>query len=304
MARRRKPTLAAIRDNPTLHPRAFALAQERFPRLDWHFFAQSPDSSQAFALSAFLPVLEFPDKDLLLERFVTAALPGIPPRLGRTWGVHPEYSDPVLLGESGRGEATSVDILLAADDAVVCVECKFRVDARQGWGRCSQPPRLCEGFHGPGSDRKGTTASCRLEVPDGHRGPRLYWRAARGHFRDEVFALQRPGDVCPFGDEYQLVRNYLLAARCAERGGMAHFGVIAMAPAARAAPLVQGIELFRRAIVLPGGASRVAFVAFEDYVDLLARGSTEGEALATFLTACLATATHTPRRRLQNSGTQ
>ena len=239
MTMRRKPTLAAIGENPTLHPRAFALAQERFPGLKWHLYADSPDSSQAFALSAFLPLLELPGKDALLDTFVALALGSVPRREGRAWDLVPEYADPALLREVGGGEPTTVDILLVADDAVVCVECKFRVDARQGWGNCSQPPRYCEGFHGPGSDRKGGPVSCRLEAPDGDRGPRLYWQAARGHVRDEVFAGQQPGDICPFFPDYQLVRNYLFAAEYARQTGRPHFGVIGVVPASRSNRLLK-----------------------------------------------------------------
>jgi hypothetical protein len=287
MVRRRKPTQVAIGANPTLHPRAFAMVQQRFPDLEWHFYAQSPDSSQAFALSAFLPVIEFPDRDLLIEQFVAGALPGIPPGGQRVWRVVPEYSDPVLLGESGYGEATSVDVLLVAHDVVVCVECKFRVDARQGWGTCSQPPRLCEGFHGEGSDRKGTSALCRLEAADGHRGPRSYWRAARGRFRDEVLASQQPGDACPLLEGYQLVRNYLFAARYAESTGRPHFGVVGIAPAARSAPLVAGLERFKHEILLPEEGGRVAFAPWEKYVEVLACGSPPARELAAFLTGLL-----------------
>jgi hypothetical protein len=288
MARRRRPTQAAIGANPTLHPRAFALVRDRFPDLEWHFYAHSPDSSQAFALSAFLPVIEFPDRDLLLEQFVTAALPSaVPPGGARVWRVLPEYSDPILLGESGYGEATSVDVLLVAHDAVVAVECKFRVDARQGWGRCGQPPRLCEGFHGEGSDRKGSPAACRLEAADGHRGPRHYWRVARPHFREQVFRAQAPGDVCPFLEGYQLVRNYLFAARYAATTNRPYFGVIGVAPGARSAPLLGGVERFKHEILSAEEGSRAGFVRWEKYLEMLACGSSPAKNLAAFLSELL-----------------
>jgi hypothetical protein len=286
MTLRRRPTLAAIRENPTMHPRAFALAQVMFPHLKWHLFADSPRSSQALALSAFLPVLEFPDKDAILEEFVTRSLPGIRPVVGRPWEVMPEYERPELLGETGRGEPTRVDILLVAPDAVVCVEAKHRVDARQGWGGCKQPPRLCEGFHGPGSDRKGSGAWCRLELPDGHRGPRLYWHIARDRFREQVFAAQATGDICPYLRDYQLVRNYLFAAELAGREGKSDHGVIGIAPAARLGPLAAGFERFTRDLLLPP-ADRVAVTSFEGYAALLAAGSRQAQELARFLHALL-----------------
>jgi hypothetical protein len=287
MTRRKRPTLAAIRENPLLHPRAFALVQARFPGLKWHFFADSPDSSQAFALSAFLPVLEFPDKDAILERFVTQALTGVAPRAGRSWQVIPEYEDARLLGETGRGEPTKVDMFLVAEDAVVCVEAKFRVDARQGWGRCTQPPRLCEGFHGRGSDRKGTQAACRLELPDGDRGPRLYWHLAHGRFRDEVLAEQRPGEACPFLTDYQLVRNYLFAAEHARREGKADHGVIGIAPRDRVGLVAAGVERFRRTVLVATGAERVAAATYEQYLAILAAGSAEARELVAFLAPLL-----------------
>ena len=287
MTRHRKPTLAAIRDNPTLHPRAVALVRERFPRLKWHLHADSPDSSQAFALSAFLPVLEFPDKDQILDAFVTHALPIIPSRADRSWDVLPEYSSPRLMWESGKGEPTAIDILLVAEDAVVCVESKFRVDSRQGWGKCSQPPRLCNGFHGPGSDWKGTAAGCRLELPDGDRGPRLYWQVARRYFREEVLVEQIPPAVCPFLSDYQLMRNFLFAARYAEEAAMPCFGGIGIVPAARAAPLAAGVERFKRELLLPGAAERLAVASYEDYVALLGAASAEEQELASFLAGLL-----------------
>jgi hypothetical protein len=287
MARRRRPTLTAIRENPALHPSAFALVQARFPALKWHFHADSPESSQAFALSAFLRVLEFTDKDEILEKFVAQALPVVARRPGRSWDVAPEYEDPRILGETGYGEPTKVDILLVAEDVAVCVEAKFRVDARQGWGRCSQPPRYCEGFHGPGSDRKGTAASCRLDVPDADRGPRHYWRLARGHFREEVFAEQQAGDVCPFLADYQLVRNYLFAAEFARREGKTHYGVIGVAPAARAHAVAAGAERFASTVLQPAAAKQVAVVPYEQYIDILSAGSSPARELAAFLAALL-----------------
>ncbi len=250
-------------------------------------YAHTPGSSQALALSAFVPLLEFADKNELLEEFVTGALATVPPRAGRVWEVAPECSDRVLLGESGRGEATTIDVLLVADDAVVCVECKFRADARQGWGRCSQPPRLCHGFHGPGSDRKGTSAYCRLEAADGHRGPRRYWHAAAGLFRDEILVPQSLGDVCPFFEDYQLVRNYLFAARHAECTGRAWFGVIGLVPEAGSARVALGVERFRLSTVRPEGSARVALATYERYLDVLACGSPDARRLAVFLRAIL-----------------
>jgi Restriction Endonuclease associating with ARP len=270
-----------------MHPRAFALAKARFPHLKWHLFADSPSSSQALALSAFLPVLEFPDRDAILEEFVTRSLPGIAPRAGRSWEVMPEYERPELLGEAGGGEPTRVDILLVAQDAVVCVEAKYRADAGHGWGACTQPRRLCEGYHGLGSDRKGSRASCRLGFPDGHRGPRLYWHVARNRFREQVFAPQTAGDICPYLRDYQLVRNYLFAAELARQEGKTDHGVIGVAPSARLGRLAAGVERFTRDVLQPAQVGRVAVASFEGYAALLATGSGQAQDLARFLGALL-----------------
>jgi hypothetical protein len=178
--------------------------------------------------------------------------------------------------------------MLVADDAVVCVESKFRVDARQGWGRCSQPTLLCNGFHGAGSDRKGTSAWCRLQRPDGNRGPRYYWELACGHFREEVLAQQGSTEVCPFWSDYQLMRNYLFAAEHARQTEKTYFGVLGMAPSAGTKPLVSGVERFQKSLLQPANAARVAFVSYESYVDILGSGSVEARGLAAFLGALLA----------------
>jgi hypothetical protein len=270
-----------------MHPRALALAQARFPRLKWHLFADSPRSSQALALSAFLPVLEFPDRDVILEEFVTRSLPVIAPRARRSWEVIPEYERPELLGETGGGEPTRVDILLVAPDAVVCVEAKYRADAQQGWGGCVQPPRLCEGYHGPGSDRKGSRASCRLEFPDGHRGSRLYWHVARDRFREQVFAPQTAGHICPYLRDYQLVRNYLFAAEFARWEGKSEHGVIGLAPSERLDRLAAGVERFTRDVLQPALVGRVAVASLEGYAAILAASSGQAQDLARFLGSLL-----------------
>jgi hypothetical protein len=145
-------------------------------------------------LSAFVPVLTFEDRDDILERFVTGAFPAIPGDSGRSWQVIPEFEQPELLGETGEGMPTNVGILLFADDVVVCVESKFRVDALEGFGKCRQATSSsgCRGFYGHGSDAKGgTNALCRLEVPDGQRDPRKYWELGCGGYHLPSWALLR-----------------------------------------------------------------------------------------------------------------
>ncbi len=280
----RVPTIEQIGQNPTLHPLALELVKARFPDIKWHSHADSPDSSQSFALSAFLPLLTFEDRDAILERFVTTYLPAVRPRVDRRWDLVPEFTRPELLGETGAGVPTNVDVLLLADDAVVCVESKFRVDAREGFGKCGQfNSRACHGFHGSGSDAKGGGSPCRLAVPDGRRAARLYWELGRGHFRDQVFQEQEPSSVCPFRDTYQLMRNYLVAAAFAAETGRRYYGVIGLVPKARRTAIASGMARFRDEVLQPQFASLVAAVDYEAYQDVLNGSSAEARELAGFL---------------------
>lgn len=282
--RRTAPTLEAIESNPTLHPLAFKLVAERFPELKWHMHADSPDSSQAFALSAFVPLLAFADKDTILEKFVTGVLPSVPPREDRSWHVIPEFTQPELLGETGAGEPTNIDILLVAADAVVCVESKFRVDALEGFGVCSQPAAgACRGFHGPHSDTRGTSAWCRLAVKDGRRDPRKYWEAGVGQFRHDALAEQTSSQVCPYRDIYQLMRTYLTASELARKDGKPFYGAIGIVPQARAGAISARVRRFQNRVLLAENANRVAAVDYEHYIEVLDGGSADAKALAEFL---------------------
>jgi hypothetical protein len=282
------PPLDRIRDNPTLYPLAFRLVRERFPALKWHSHADDPRSSQAFALSAFVPLLALEDRDTIIERFVTGVFPRIPHKETRLWTLVPEFVDRDLLGETGAGIATNVDALLMAEDVVICVESKFIVDAAEGFGRCSQASKgTCLGYHGAGSDTRGTAASCRLTIKDGRRDPRCYWELGRGHFRDEVFAEQTPSQVCPYRDTYQLMRNYLTASELARRDGKPYFGAIGIAPSGRSSVIREGVQRFVDDVLLPENRNCVAAVAYEDYLALLEDGSREANSLAAFLRALL-----------------
>lgn len=284
----RVPTIEQIGQNPTLHPLALELVRGRFPGLKWHSHADSPDSSQAFALSAFLPLLTFEDGDTVVERFVSTTLPAVEHRADRRWDLVPEFTRPVLLGETGAGVPTNVDILMLSDDAVVCVESKFRVDALEGFGRCGQFTNgACRGFHGSGSDISGGGSACRLAVPDGRRAARLYWELGRGHFRDQVFEEQEPSSVCPFRDTYQLMRNYLLAAAFAEETGRPYYGVIGLVPKARRTAIASGVDRFRDEVLQRQFADRVVATNYEAYLDVLSGSSAEAGDLAAFLARLL-----------------
>ena len=285
---RKAPTLEAIESNPTLHPLAFKLVEERFPDLVWHSHADAPNSSQAFALSAFVPLLTLPDRDAILETFVTSVLPSVEPRADRSWHLIPESRQPELLGETGAGTPTSIDILLQAADAVVCVESKFKVDALEGFGVCGQATsEACRGFHGPCSDTRGSSAWCRLGVKDGRRAPRKYWEAANGQFRGDALAEQTNSQVCPFRDIFQLMRNYLTASELARASGQPFYGVIGIVPEAKSGAISAGVRRFQNKVLLPENANRVAAVDYEEYFAILDGGSAEARGLADFLRALL-----------------
>lgn len=284
----RQPTLAAIAANPTLHPRAFALVQERYAELKWHSHADSPESSQAFALSAFIPLLDLDERHQVVDAFVTTVLLGIPRDPDRKWSITPEFTSPTVLGETGLGVPTNVDILLTANDAVVCVESKFKVDALEGFGRCSQFSNgVCGGFHGVGSDSRGSDALCRLGVSDGRRHARLYWTLGEDYFRQSIYDEQVSGEVCPYRDNYQAMRNFLLAARLAESEQKPHFGVIALVPKTRDAALRRGVERFQEEVLLPQYADGIVCAHYEDYIRLLGADGSESAQLAKFLEAIL-----------------
>jgi hypothetical protein len=134
-----------IRNSPALYPGVAASLGPCFP---WHVHAGSARSSQALCLSAWYPLKAVEARHAAIERLLVAALPALAPRAGREWEISVEISRPRLLGEGG-GQPTSIDVLLEADDAVVCVESKYLSDAAAGFGRCSQFPEACRGFHGP-----------------------------------------------------------------------------------------------------------------------------------------------------------
>ncbi|SLN55163.1 hypothetical protein PEL8287_02950 [Roseovarius litorisediminis] len=273
-------------DNPTLHPRALT-ERERAPGFKWHSYAGSPRSSQAFCLSAFGTLRSVSARDRVLEALFRHALPGFPPRRRpRRWSILPEAESPELLSELGAQQATSIDALCLSSDEVVCIESKFATDAEHGFGGCSQFPKACAGFRGPGSDiAKQTDAWCRLENWEGHRSPRAYWSLGKRWFRPEIFNRQTASDVCALrGANYQLMRNFLFAASIAERDKKSRFGVLAIGPRKYASVLAEQVAAFRRDILLPDFRDLIAFVDYEEYADILdAANATDAAELAEFL---------------------
>jgi hypothetical protein len=146
--------------------------------------------------------------------------------------------------------------------------------------------RACEGFYGPGSDRRtGTPAWCRLEGWEGHRSPRLYWTLGKAYFKPFVFQQQVVGETCPFsGPHFQLMRNFLFAASFAAREGHQRFGVLAICPRRYLSNLTAQVEAFRTEILRDELRGRLELRTYEDYTETLRRsGDSDAAELATFL---------------------
>lgn|GEM_PF-6094453 len=261
-----------LRRSPTLYP---GVADALGPGFPWHSRADGPRSSQGLCLSVWVPLAGMDARHELIEKFLQGTLdepspadtdvggaiaetadtadPPVPPRTGRRWQLAVEVSRPALLGER-PGAASAVDVVLLADDAVVCVESKYLSDAATGLERCGQFPAACRGFHGAGSDlATGTDAPCRLSTepageadgrPDtralqARREDRLserpfsepgtgispepeerrYWEVAARLFRPEALAHGDEPASCPLLPHYQLARTLFLAAEWARRRG-------------------------------------------------------------------------------------
>jgi hypothetical protein len=300
-----------IARNPSLYPGVPAALGPDFP---WHTHAGSPRSSQALCLSAWAPLASLDDRHEVIDRFLAGCLPaacgGTTAGLagsGRRWQVRLEVSDADVLGERG-GHASAVDVVLEADDAVVCVESKYLRDAVAGFRGCGQFPAACRGYHGPGSDRTGLTQGpCRLAVRDGRREARRYWDVAAGLFRPEALA-PGPGEPgsCALHRQYQLARTLLYAkatagepdapaaqggsaaAKVAPARGRRRFAALVLAPAATAGLLERQTAAFAADVLPPEHAGRVAVAHYEGLVRLLlACGDPEAAAVGEFIAALL-----------------
>jgi len=87
-------------DFPLLYPGVYDAVMAHRPKFPWHQYATSPHSSQAFCLSAFVPLWSLPTADAVLDEFVHRALPGLPFR-ERHWTVKVEFECPAMVGEVG-----------------------------------------------------------------------------------------------------------------------------------------------------------------------------------------------------------
>ncbi|MGE3885834.1 MAG: hypothetical protein AB7H81_05350 [Vicinamibacterales bacterium] len=258
---------------------AGALTESEGLSIRWHS-PLSEQSSQVFCVSAFGSLRHAADGQVILQALLTRHFP----KRGLTgpWELLLEHSDRRILDESGRVTATSLDVFCRSESSAVCIESKFIMDAREGFGPCSQFPKHCGGHYGPGSDLKtGTASNCRLEVADGARGARSYWRKGRSLFRERVFATQASGQVCPFrGPNFQLMRNVLFAAS----SGRAAWATLAIVPDRVGAVLRAQVSAFREQVLLPEYGDRLAVATYEDMIELLrASAFDESRKLAAFL---------------------
>ena len=159
-------------------------------------FAEAPHHRRCSASQPSARLRSLPDGVQVLNQLFAATLPNIPP--ATHWDLTFEYVDRDVLGETGQGTATNIDVYCVSPQAVVCIESKFLYDANDGFGGCGQfnAKGTAPGSMAYGSDRKTANcqAMCRLEVQDGKRDPRKYWQLGRAYFQDEVFREQRAGE--------------------------------------------------------------------------------------------------------------
>jgi hypothetical protein len=266
-----------VQRNPTY--RTGALTHVEGVQIRWHS-PLSEQSSQVFCVSGFGSLRQLTDGQEILQKLLTRYFPKA--GLGGPWELLLEHCDRRVLDESGRVTPTSVDVFCRSESSAVSIESKFIVDAREGFGPCSQFPKNCGGHYGPGSDLKtGTTANCRLEIADGARGARSYWRKGKSRFRESVFATQVSGQVCPFrGPNFQLMRNVLFASSSAA----ANWATLAIVPDRMSDVLRAQVSAFREQVLLREYADRLAVATHEDLIELL-RASTfeESRKLGAFL---------------------
>ena len=251
-----------VKRNPTY--RAGALTEDEGVKIRWHS-PLSEQSSQVFCVSAFGSLRHLADGQEILQELLNRFFPSV--GLRGPWELVLEHSDRRVLDESGPVTPTSLDVFCRSESSVVCIESKFIVDAREGFGPCSQFPTNCAGHYGTNSDLKTRTlANCRLEVADGTRGARSYWRKGKSRFRESVFAVQVSGQVCPFrGSNFQLMRNVLFASS----SDLAAWATLAIVPDRMGDALRAQANAFREQVLLPEYGDRLAVAAYEDLIRLL-----------------------------------
>ena len=253
------------KSNRTYLPNVLSEAEGQ--AIQWHS-PEAEASSQVFCISAFGRLRSLPDGVQVLNQLFAATLPAIPP--ATHWDLTFEYVDRDILGETGQGTATNIDVYCVSHQAVVCIESKFLYDAEDGFGGCGQFAKgYCAGFHGSKSDRKtGTSSHCRLEIQDGKRDPRKYWQLGRAYFQGEVFREQRAGENCPLSkSNYQLMRNFLFAAKTAGKGQ--EFGVVAMVPEKTASKVKPQVAAFQKDVLSEPHRARINVGTYDALAALL-----------------------------------
>ena len=254
------------KSNRTYLPNVLSDAEGQAIR--WHS-PEAEASSQVFCISAFGRLRSLPDGVQVLNQLFATTLPNAPP--ATRWDLTFEYVDCDVLGETGQGTATNIDVYCVSPQAVVCIESKFLYDANDGFGGCGQfNAGHCAGFHGHGSDRKTPESKgrCRLEVQDGKRDPRRYWQLGRPYFQAKVFREQHEGETCDFAEaNYQLMRNFLFAATTAGKGQ--EFGVIAMVPERTASKVKGQVATFQADILSEPYRARVNVGTYDVLASLL-----------------------------------
>ncbi len=278
-----------VKANPTYL--AGALSESEGPAIRWHS-PSSARSSQVFCVSAFGSLRHLPDGQDVLQALLTRHFPDV--GLTGPWTLTLEHSDRQVLDESGSVTPTSVDVFCRSASSAVCIESKFVADALEGFGSCGQFPKQCHGFYGPGSDKKTrTSANCRLEIADGSRGARSYWRRGRAFFQDEVFVEQRLSEACPLrGPSFQLMRNVLFAASSGAPG----WATLAIVPKVVSSIVQEQTATFRQQVLRSEYRTRLAVSAYEDLIDLLAASRFDkSQRVGQFLAERIATVCSAPR---------
>src|SRR5467141_1156262 len=95
-----------VQKNPTYRPGA--LSEDEGIKIKWHS-PGAPDSSQVFCVSAFGELRSLPDGFQALNRLFAETIPHIRP--AHHWELKFEYVEKEVLGETGHGIATNVDVL-------------------------------------------------------------------------------------------------------------------------------------------------------------------------------------------------
>jgi len=221
--------LAQLKAN--LFPAAHA-AIDDWDAFPWHHAAGQtcdtwrPHSSQALAIDVFGTLRAAPqtERDAVLDRL--AAFLGL--QGGGPWSVELEWRDP--LNRLRERRRTQVDALVRSPRQIMLFEVKFTEGAGVG---CSQTSPLargphrgmlqCNGNYEPQTNpSNGVRARCALT------GKRIhYWEAIPEVFRCDAAADYRP---CPFAaDEFQWMRNHVLAWRVARDEGLRPAAVVVYA---------------------------------------------------------------------------